>query len=65
MLRLNFLGTFSLDYAKAVTISNRKAQGLLALLALAPPHSCSRERLATLLCLTTRKELRAKVCASV
>jgi len=49
MLRLNFLGTFSLDHAKAVTISNRKAQALLALLALAPPHSCSRERLATLL----------------
>lgn len=47
MLRLNFLGTFSLDLGNAVTISNRKAQALLALLALAPPHSCSRERLAT------------------
>ena len=49
MLRLNLLGTFSLDCGQDVTISNRKAQALLALLALAPAHSCPRERLATLL----------------
>ena len=49
MLKLNFLGTFSLDHGKTVAISNRKAQALLAFLALAPQHSCSRQRLATLL----------------
>jgi len=49
MLRLNFLGTFSLDHGSVVTVSNRKAQALLALLTLAPRHSCSRERLAALL----------------
>ena len=50
MLRLNLLGAFSLVNGRvAITIRNRKAQALLALLALAPAHSCQRERLATLL----------------
>ena len=49
MLRLNLFGTFSLDSRQIITISNRKAQALLALLALAPRQSYPRERLATLL----------------
>ncbi len=50
MLRLNLLGAFSLVNGRvAITIGNKKAQALLALLALAPAHSCQRVRLATLL----------------
>jgi len=49
MLRLNLFGTFSMDSGQIIAISNRKAQALLALLALAPGQSYPRERLATLL----------------
>jgi DNA-binding SARP family transcriptional activator/pimeloyl-ACP methyl ester carboxylesterase len=49
MLRVNLFGTSSLDNGEIITINNRKAQALLAVLALAPGQFYSRERLATLL----------------
>jgi DNA-binding SARP family transcriptional activator len=50
MLRLNLLGSFCLDNGQFITISNRKAQALVAFLAVAPRgQSCTRERLAAML----------------
>src|SRR6201990_3182194 len=49
MLRLNLFGTFSLESEQAIAVSSKKAQALLALLALTPGQFYSRERLAALL----------------
>jgi DNA-binding SARP family transcriptional activator len=49
MLRLNLMGPFSIERDRPITLHNKKAQALLAFLALAPGASHARERLATLL----------------
>jgi DNA-binding SARP family transcriptional activator len=67
MLRLNLMGPFSIERDRPITLRNKKAQALLAFLALAPGASHARERLATLLWPdsneeASRQSLRQCVC---
>jgi DNA-binding SARP family transcriptional activator/pimeloyl-ACP methyl ester carboxylesterase len=49
MLRLNLLGAFAMERDGSAALRNKKAQALIAYLALSPGTTHSRERLATLL----------------